>query len=258
MTDGDVVEAFRRWANDRDHGAVEIETRLVTDLLALRPRWTPEALSRGAGLLAEGQPAMAPLVVLAGRIAERGADGLASHLERRLAALQRVPEALAVAALPRIGGAARVVSISRSSAVAAAVEGAWRSGWRGTVVVLDGSSAGCGAEQAERLGSRGPAVSQPDAAAPRWLDLSETLVAVGADAVGCDRFVNCVGTRMLLELASTRHVPAILIADRGKNVSEKNLESIAGALPMHRDGPGREWPLFETIPLSLVTERLSD
>jgi translation initiation factor 2B subunit (eIF-2B alpha/beta/delta family) len=258
MTDGDVVEAFRRSANDRDHGAAEIEVRLLTDLLRLRSRWTPEALSKGAGLLAEGQPAMAPLIALAGKMTTGDAEALESHLEGRLVALKSVPEALAVAALPWIDRAARVVSLSRSSAVAAAVEGAWRSGWSGTVVVLDGSSAGHGAEQAERLGRRGPAVSQPDAAAPRWLDLPETLVAVGADAVGSSRFVNCIGTTALLEMAAARNRSTILIADRSKNVSEEVLEEIVRALPVHREDPGREWPLFETIPLTLVTERISD
>jgi translation initiation factor 2B subunit (eIF-2B alpha/beta/delta family) len=172
--------------------------------------------------------------------------------------VKRVSEALAGAASPWISRAVRVVSISRSSAVAAAVEGAWRTGWRGSVVVLDGSSAGRGAEQVERLGRLGPAVSQPDAAAPRWLDLDGTLVAVGADAVGGRHFINCVGTSALLELAAARGRSTILIADRGKDVPERTLETIVEALPLHREGPGREWPLFETISLALVTERISD
>ncbi len=258
MTDDPIVEVFRRGANDRDRGAGEIEIRLVADLLERRGRWTSEALAEGAALLAEGQPAMAPLISLARRIAENGPGDLESFFEQRLVVLRAAPEALAANALPWIEPAARVVTISRSSAVAAAVAGAWRHGWAGEVVVLDGTSAGRGADQAERLGRHGPALSQPDAAAPRWLDLPGTLVAVGADAVGRDCFVNCLGTRVLLELANARHVPAILVADRGKDVSEEKLESIAEALPMHRGGPGREWALFEVVPMHLVTARILD
>ncbi len=258
MTDDALVEVFRRWANDRDRGAAEIEEQLLAGLLALRSQWTPHAFEVGALLLAGGQTAMAPLLSLARRIAESGPGELESFFEQRLAVLRAAPEALAANALPWIEPAARVVTISRSSAVAAAVEGAWRHGWAGEVVVLDGTSAGRGAEQTERLGRHGPALSQPDAAAPRWLDLPDTLVAVGADAVGPDRFVNCLGTRMLLELANPRNVPAILVADRGKDVSEEKLESIAEALPLHRDGPGREWALFEVVPMHLVAARILD
>ena len=258
VTDDEVVAVFRRWSGDREHGAAEIEEGLLKSLLSLRSRWTPHAFEVGAGLLAGGQAAMAPLVALARRIAESAPADLESFFEQRLAVLVAALKALAANALPWIEPAARVVTISRSSAVAAAVEGAWRHGWAGEVVVLDGSRSGRGAEQAQRLGRHGGAVSQPDAAAPRWLDEPRTLVAVGADAVGPDRFVNCIGTRMLLELANARNLPAILVADRGKDVSEEKLESIAEALPMHRDGPGREWPLFEVVAMDLVTARILD
>ena len=258
VIDEEIVAVFRRSAEDREHGASEIEEQLLAGLLALRSLWTPHAFEVGAGLLAGGQTAMAPLIGLARRIAESGPGDLESFFEQRLAVLVAAPKALAANALPWIEPAARVVTISRSSAVAAAVEGAWCHGWAGEVVVLDGSRAGRGAEQAQRLGRHGGAVSQPDAAAPRWLDEPRTLVAIGADAVGPDRFVNCIGTKMLLELANARNVPAILVADRGKDVSEEKLESIAEALPMHRDGPGREWPLFEVVPMDLVTARILD
>lgn len=249
-----VVDAFRRAAGDRTHGAAEIEERLIADVLALRPLWTPEGLAEGVRILVDGQPAMASLVVLARRIAAGDHGEVQTFLEHRAAVVRQVPELLAAKATPWIEKAALVVSISRSSAVAAAVEGAWSRGWRGAVVVLDGSGGGRGAEQAGRLG----AISQPDATAPRWLDVPDVLVVVGADAVGSDRFVNCVGSRMLLELASARGVPVILVADRAKDVPEETIDAIVGGLPPHRDDFGREWPLFEAVQMSLVTARITD
>ncbi len=254
MRDDDVVAVFRRWAEDREHGAAEIEEQLVRSLLSLRSRWTPHALEVGAGLLAGGQAAMAPLIALARCIAASSPGDLEPFFERRLAVLTASRETLAAAALPWIEPVTSVLTISRSSAVAAAVEGAWRHGWGGRVVVLDGSGTGRGADQARLLG----ALSQPDAAAPRWLDQPRTLVAVGADAVGTERFVNCLGTRALLELAAVRGVTTILVADQGKNVTEEAIDAMAADFPVHREGPGREWPLFEPIPLALVTARVSD
>jgi len=201
---------------------------------------------------------MAPLIGLVDRI--RGSDmgDLQGFIEQRMSALRSAPQALAAGALPWIERSGLVVSISRSSAVAAAVRGAWRAGWSGRVVVLDGSSAGGGAAQAEGLGRHGRAVSQPDAAAPRWLDESDPLVVVGADAVAPSRFINCIGSLGLLELAAAREVPTILIADRGKNVSEGALDEMVAKSPLHRDDAGREWTLFEAVPRALVAARISD
>jgi len=258
MIDDEVVAVFRRWAGDREHGAAEIEEQLLKSLLSLRSRWTPHALEVGAGLLAGGQAAMAPLIGLAHRIAESRPDDLETLFERRLAVLAAAPEAMATAARPWIEPAAGVLTISRSSAVAAAVEAAWRHGWGGRVVILDGSGTGRGAEQARLLGRCGVALSQPDATAPRWLDEPRTLVAVGADAVGPERFVNCLGTRALLELAAARGVTSILVADRGKNVMEEAIDTMVTNFRVHRESPEREWPLFETIPMALLTQRISD
>lgn len=258
MADEEVLEVIRRAARDRIHGATEIEEGLIKALLTLRASWTATQLSVGARLLAGGQPTMAPLARLAQSLGTSDLDDLQSLLETRLSALRDAPEILVANALPWIERAVRVVSISRSSAVAAAVEAAWSNGWKGTAVVLDGSSAGRGMDQTERLKRHGQALSHPDASAPRWLDLPDTMVAVGADAVAPSRFVNCIGTLMLLELAAARNVPAIVIADGGKDVSDEILDRIIETMPLHHDDSGREWSLFEVVPMGLVTARISD
>jgi len=254
--DDQVLAAFRRAAEDRDHGAAEIEARLAAELLALRPRWTADSLTAGAALLAAGQPAMANLRALAAVAARADPPGFGEHIEARAAALAALPRRLADAAWGTVAGAARLVTLSRSSAVAAVVVGARGRGWQGTVVVLDGSEGGRGREQAAALAASGPTLSQPDATAPRWLEGAAVVVAVGADAVGGRRFVNCVGTRALLELAAARRLLRLLVADRGKDVAEAAIDELVARAPMRREAVGREWPLLEAVPLALVTLRL--
>ncbi len=256
--DDPVLAAFRRAAEDREHGAAEIEAGLAAELLALRPRWAPDALAAGAALLAAGQPAMANLRALAAAAAAGEPEAFGDLLEARAAALAALPQRLAAAAWGTVAGAARLVTLSRSSAVAAVVVGARARGWRGAVVVLDGSEGGWGREQAAALAASGPTLSQPDASAPRWLDGAAVVVAVGADAVGERRFVNCVGTRALLELAAARRLPRLLVADHGKDVAEAAIDELVARAPTHREAAGREWPLFEIAPLRLITVRVSE
>jgi translation initiation factor 2B subunit (eIF-2B alpha/beta/delta family) len=253
-----VIAAFRRAAADRAHGAGEIEARLIRELLELRPRWSAETLGAGGGLLAAGQPMMANLRALAACAGEGDGVGLDAHLRRRSEALDSLPERLAGAAWPQIKGAEVLVTLSRSSAVAAVVEGARARGWHGRVVVLDGTPAGRGPEQAAALAASGPTLSQPDATAPRWLEGDGVVVAVGADAVSERRLLNCTGTAALLELAAVRGLPRLLVADTGKDVSDDVLGDMAAAAPRHRDPAGREWPIFETAPLHLITARISE
>jgi translation initiation factor 2B subunit (eIF-2B alpha/beta/delta family) len=126
------------------------------------------------------------------------------------------------------------------------------------VVVLDGTVTGCGQDQARRLSVSGEAVSRPDATAPWCLDASGVVVLVGADAVGPQRFINSVGTTMLMELAAARGLQRVLTADSGKDVSEQVLDEIADVLPRQSDSPVREWPIFEVIPMNLVSERVTE
>ena len=108
------------------------------------------------------------------------------------------------------------------------------------MVVLDGTSTGLGQEQTRQLSDSGEAHSKPDAAAPGALAGSGTVVVVGADAVAPTRFVNSIGTVMLLELAKARGVERVLVADSGKDVSETELDEIVAALPRHHEAPERE------------------
>ncbi len=52
---------FDRAAEDRRHGAVEIERRLISGLPADSEHWAAPGLASGARRLLEGQPAMANL-----------------------------------------------------------------------------------------------------------------------------------------------------------------------------------------------------
>ena len=250
-----VLELFRLAATDRRHGASEIEEALLRGLLASGGDWPRESLLSGASLLAGGQPAMANLRSLAARAA---APGFRRFLEQRAGVLDTLPNRLAANGWPFLEGSNTVVTISRSTAVAAVVEGAWERGWRGSVVVLDGTVTGCGQDQARHLSGSGEAVSRPDATAPSCLDKSGVVVLVGADAVGPRRFINTAGTRMLMELATARGLQRVLAADSGKDVSEQVLDEIADVLPRHSDSPDREWPIFEAIPMSLVSERITE
>jgi translation initiation factor 2B subunit (eIF-2B alpha/beta/delta family) len=181
-------------------------------------------------------------------------------LQRRAELLDGLGQRLGDAARPFVETCDRVVTISRSSAVAAAVEGAWRQGWRGEVVVFDGSPTGCGADQAARLAETIATVrSQPDATMPRWLDGGGVLALIGADAVSRQRLVNACGTRILLELAAARSLPVVLAADSGKDVADEEIDEILVAGPVATTkAPGRCWPIFETVPMSLVSDRIAE
>jgi translation initiation factor 2B subunit (eIF-2B alpha/beta/delta family) len=255
----EIIELFRTAAADREHGAVEIETTLIRGLLDIESRLHLESLHRGLKMLAEGQPTMANLRAMAAWMAAvESPASCVSRLERRAAVLEELPGRLAGNAWPHIEKLATAVTLSRSSAVAAALEGAWERGWGGSVTVLDGTASGRGGDQARRLAVSGRAVSRPDVDAPIWLDASAVGVLVGADAVGEGRFVNSAGTRNLLEMARQRHVETVLVADTGKDVGEEMVDEIVRHSPLHHESPELEWPIFEAVPLELITARVKE
>jgi len=257
-TTDSVLEAFREAAADRRRGASEIEASLVRRLLGLGGSWSAEAQRLGAALLADGQPAMAGLQSLAVCAGERDPREFHRWLKRRSRVMRELPQRLATNAWPLVKSAERILTISRSAAVAAVVEGAWGRGWQGSVVVLDGTEAGRGKDQAQRLAAAGASLSQPDSAAAAWLDEGGVIVVVGADAIGPQHFVNVQGTRTLLELADARGIDRLLVADSAKNLPASVVDEVAALSPTHRDADGREWPVFELVPLRLVTARISE
>ncbi len=247
-------------ATDRRRGATEIERSLIDGLLDQRPGWTEEGLAGGAARLRAGQPVMANLRRLAAELSAGGCDRVEGVLRRRSEVLGELAARLAEAAWPALEDARRVLTISRSSAVEAVLLGAWRRGWRGETVVLDGSPAGRGADQARVLAAvLGRVRSQPDAAMLAWLDAGPCTVLIGADAVSPRRLVNACGTAALLELAGTRTAPVVVVADTGKDLPDAELDDILARGPeVGEAGPGREWPLFEAARLDLVTTRVHE
>ena len=255
----EILELFQVAADDREHGALEIERRLIRGLLDAGVRLRLDSLHHGLKTLAEGQPAMANLRAMAAWMAavESPASCL-SRLERRAAVLEELADRFAANAWPLVESSQIVVTISRSSAVAAVLEGAWRRGWGGSVVVLDGTASGRGADQARRLEVSGPVVSRPDAEAAVALAQPSVVVLVGADAVGKQRFVNSAGTGDLLARARRADIATVLVADSGKDVAEGDVDEILRLSPVYRESPDRQWPLFEAVPLDLVTTRITE
>jgi translation initiation factor 2B subunit (eIF-2B alpha/beta/delta family) len=254
----EIMELFRTAATDREHGATEIERNLIRDLLGVE-RLRLESLHRGLKMLVEGQPAMANLRAMAAWMAAvESPASCVSRLERRAAVLEELPDRFAANAWPLVENSLTVVTISRSSAVAAVLEGAWRRGWGGSVAVLDGTASGRGADQARRLELSGPVISRPDAEASAALEQPSVVVLVGADAVGTQRFVNSAGTGDLLSRARSADLATVLVADSGKDISEDDVDEIIRLSPIYRESPGREWPVFEAVPLDLVTTRITE
>ncbi len=242
------------------HGASEVERELVEALLAARKQWTAAGLVAGADRLLAGQPAMANLRNLARELGRGEPAAVEAALRRRRELLSRLDESLAASAWPWIEVARRLLTLSRSSAVAAVVEGASERGWRGETVVFDGSPAGGGTEQASRLaGTVGRVRSQPDASMSSWFGGGSVLALIGADAVSPKRIVNVSGTAVLLELASVRSVPVVAVADSGKDLSDGELDELILAVPeVVEPGAGRCWPLFEAVSTDLVSARIRE
>jgi translation initiation factor 2B subunit (eIF-2B alpha/beta/delta family) len=187
-------------------------------------------------------------------------DAIEGLLINRSKRLTEMDERLADAAWPVMKGCRRILTLSRSSAVAAVLLGARKRGWRGEVVIFDGSPAGCGVEQARRLAESMAMVrSQPDAAMPSWFGGRGELVVIGADAVSPARLVNACGTRVLLELAAARSVRVLLAADSGKDLPDDELDEMLETGPVAKEsGPDRSWSIFEVVPMTLVSDRVAE
>lgn len=256
---GGVDSLFAGAVGDRQRGAAEVERRLIDGLLQCREQWTAETLARGADRLLAGQAAMANMRNLARRLVTKDHNEIEALLKERSRQLAGMDERLAAAAWPVAKDCRRILTLSRSSAVAAVLRGASRRGWRGEVVVFDGSPAGCGIDQARRLADVIPSIrSQPDAAMSSWFTENHELVVIGADAVSPARLVNACGTRALLELAAAHAARVLLVADSGKDLPDDEIDRILAAGPVATEpGPNRCWSIFEAAPMALVSDRVA-
>ena len=203
---------------------------------------------------------MANLRNLARELARGDLEKVHEWLSRRSVLLSELDERFTAAAWPLIEGAERLLTISRSSAVAAILVGAWRRGWRGETVVFDGSPAGGGVDQARRLAEgMGRVRSQPDSTMPGWLVGNSVRVLVGADAVSPERLVNASGTGALVELAVSRSVDVVVVADSGKDLPDEEIDELLASGPTAAEGnTGRRWPIFEAVPMNLVSTRICE
>ena len=257
----EINAAFAAAAEDRWSGATEIERRLVDGLLDLRPVWSRPGLLEGARRLVD-DTVMANLHRLATVIRHASnLEELEYRLARRRAVLERLDRLLADSGTPFVLAHRSVVTISRSSAIEAVLAGAADRGWRGFVLVLDGTSSGRGPDQARRLADRGLEVrSLPDGALFAGLaGLEDPLVLVGADAIGPRRIVNAQGTRLLLEITGEQGFPAIVVADSGKDATEELIDRLVAGTRRHEEsGPGRSWPVFEVVSRHLLTGRIDE
>jgi translation initiation factor 2B subunit (eIF-2B alpha/beta/delta family) len=256
----ELIDFFHCAAEDRRHGATEIERRLISGLLAESGRWTVPDLASGARRLLEGQPAMANLRNLARVLAGDRLTVTRQQLERRSKLLAELDRRFAASAREFIEGAARIVTISRSSAVAAVLEGAWRFGWRGETVIFDGVPVGSGSDQMQRLAETMEHLqAPPDSVISEWLVGIGIKVVIGADAVSPRRLVNATGTRTLLELAAAGSVPVAVVADSGKDLPDDEIDWVVASSPVVvEEGTGRRRPIFEVIPVNLVSMRISE
>lgn len=256
----ELIDFFHCAAEDRRHGATEIERRLISGLLADSGRWTVPDLASGAQRLLEGQPAMANLRNLARVLAGDRLTVTRQRLERRSKLLAELDQRFAACAREFIEGAARIVTISRSSAVAAVLEGAWRFGWRGETVIFDGVPVGSGSDQMQRLAETMEHLqAPPDSVISEWLVGIGIKVVIGADAVSPRRLVNATGTGTLLELAAASSVPVAVVADSGKDLPDDEIDWVVASSPVVvEEGTGRRRPIFEVIPVNLVSMRISE
>jgi translation initiation factor 2B subunit (eIF-2B alpha/beta/delta family) len=264
---------------DREHGASEIERRLVAVLASALEEGglTPERLETATALLLRYQPTMANLLGLfdelwrveesglppderAGRLAER----LRERAER-LAGEARLGPLLARA----LAGRDVVLTLSRSGSVLAALAGAARSGARLRVIVGEGRPGGEGRGAAADLATGGleawcavdaalPALLHDPGSLPLPFPLSRerTAVVLGADAIGPAWFLNKVGSYALALAAREAEVPVVLVATESKRLPPALLARLeirpAESLGL-APGVGAIDFLFERVPLALVT-----
>jgi len=228
-------------------------------------------LARLGEALVTAQPAMAPVRGLVAAVvratgAARGSDCLSGGDAARAAAgaalatylrrLRSGPAEAAARAGALVPAGARVLTLSRSSTVLAALRAAGPGGAL-QVVCLESRPGLEGRRLAQELAAAAiRATVAPDAAVAALLP-GCALALVGADAIGDAGVVNKIGTHVLALAARAAGVPCYLVADSTK------LLPTGVTLPLDDDRPPEEvWPeapagvrawnrYFEATPLAL-------
>ena len=272
-----VSERIAALAADRVSGASDILGRAIQILR--------EALAGGADVadtaraLVGAQPSMAPvwnaaLAALATRDDPRRFETFSEHVARAPALLTRCALDLlgerahmdaAASGAPRARGAAlRVVTLSYSGSVLAALEAIGRT--RPLEVSCgEGRPALEGRALAARLAASGIGVTCTTDAALGEALTSADAVLVGADAVTAGWFLNKVGTRMLAAAAAAEGVPMYVVASRDKFASA----AVAARLRVREGEAAEVWSdpppgvgmrnvYFERAPLGEITGVISD
>jgi len=242
----ELLAAAHAIGEDRERGASELGEALGAVLEAAR-REAPDLLDAIGQIIRSGQPVMVGLQRLVAAAIEDPAR--AGTWEQARLAAQRAPAALARLASAALADASlcrplHIVTWSASSSVALAlVELAAREPVR--VTLGEGRPRGEGTRLAERLRAAGIDVTVLDDGAVTTALVEASAVAIGADAVGPDAFINKAGTLGLTAAAARLGVPVLVVASRDK---------WCDPLPVIPAGNR----LFERIPLDLIHLLVTD
>jgi translation initiation factor eIF-2B subunit delta len=262
-----LASEIRAIAADNVTGAMGLVRRAAESVLASAGNFdSPDALVIAADELKRSQPAMAPMFHLSQRLraaARSGALGLADRISRYcgelLDQIERSDHAIAAHAMALFPDAAKVLTHSYSSTVAAVLEAAHRAGKLAGVIATESRPIGEGVHLARRIAGQGVPVDLIiDAAAA--LVLGETqLVLVGADSLSARGLVNKIGTHLIALAAREREIPffaacsSLKIAPEsfapGAEPSRSPSEVLAGEIPGCRV---RNY-YFDTTPVDLLT-----
>ncbi len=222
-------ERVTQIAADNRSGAADLTAAaagVLVDFAAasadLPPARRQAELLRLARRLIAAQGCMAPVLNLAARVVQAGsaadADGWAPAVRGAAAAvvgeIGQANRAIAESSLALFppNRLARVVTLSASSAVAAALRLAYLRGRLDGVVIGESRPLYEGRTLAERLASEGINATLVVDAALSLALLGADIALVGADAVGTGGLVNKVGTHALALMARAAHVPLYALA----------------------------------------------
>jgi len=247
--------ALSRLGRDRTRGARALSREALTMIADAVRRGEGDALSSRelsatASALRLAQPAMGTFQRWADDLARLGRAPTAGDRRRALVRwltherglLERELPRIAATAKSRLAPRARVVTLSRSQTVLAALTGLPPRRRPSEVVVLESRPGGEGRRFATDLKESGlPARWVHDgrrAAAVQEADV----VVIGADTILRDgSILHKVGTRTLAQLAHRAGVPVYVVAGRTK--------------ALDRTGPARlQAPLFDRTPARWITE----